>query len=329
MIDLHLHLDGSLPPALLPKLAEIEGICLPSKEERELIPFLTVGRNCRSLNEYLEKFTLPVSCMQSVSSLFEAGKGLAEELDKEGILYAEIRFAPQLHTQKGLSQQQAVQAVLSGLKQAEKAGKIRTNVILCCMRGADNMQENLETVHTAAEFLGKGVCAADLAGAEGLFPTRDFSDVFALARKLSIPFTIHAGEAAGAESIKEALSFGAARIGHGTRCLEDAELMKELKEKQIVLEQCVTSNYQTKAVSEDEVHPILSLLRQGIAVTVNTDNMTVSGTSIAEEFSRLYDMGMTKEEEKQLLCNSVFGAFLPEKEKKKLYQRMKEHLDKK
>lgn len=326
MIDLHLHLDGSLPPALLPKLAEIEGICLPAKEKRELIPFLTVSRTCSSLNEYLEKFTLPVSCMQSFSSLFEAGKGLVRELMREGLLYAEIRFAPQLHMQKGLTQHQAVEAVLAGIKQAEQEGEIKTGLILCCMRGADNHQENIETVYTAAEFFGRGVCAVDLAGAEGVFPTCDFSEVFALARRFSLPFTIHAGEAAGAESIWAALSFGADRIGHGVRCLEDAELVNELREKQIILEQCITSNYQTKAVSEGKGHPILTLLRQGLAVTANTDNMTVSGVKIADEFSRLKEMGMTKEEEKQLLRNSVKGAFLSDEEKDRLLHQIEEKM---
>ena len=134
MIDLHLHLDGSLPPALLIKLAEKEGVVLPGRTEEELIPFLTAPRDCQNLNEYLEKFSLPVSCMQSAATLTEAARGLAHELAVQGFIYAEIRFAPQLHQQKGLTPKQVIAAVLQGLWQAEReVPLLKTNLILCCV----------------------------------------------------------------------------------------------------------------------------------------------------------------------------------------------------
>lgn len=319
MIDLHLHLDGSLPPSLLLHLAQAEGVVLPGRTERELIPYLTAPKNCTSLNEYLEKFSLPVSCMQSPQTLKESARGLALALARQHIIYAEIRFAPQLHQQKHLTQKQVIEAVHQGLTLAQKeAPSLKTNLILCCMRGEDNQEANRETVRLAAEFLENGVCAVDLAGAEALYPTEHFSDLFQYAKSLSIPFTIHAGEAAGPESIKAALSFGAKRLGHGVRVIEDPLLCEEILQKQIPLELCMTSNLQTKALPEKTRYPLLTLLRQGVRVTVNTDNMTVSGTTIEHEFSALRAMGMTAQEEKQLLFHAAEAAFLPETEQDNL-----------
>lgn len=319
MIDLHLHLDGSLPPSLLLQLAKEEGVVLPGRTEEELIPYLTAPRNCASLNEYLEKFSLPVSCMQSPQTLRESAKGLALELARQHILYAEIRFAPQLHRQKNLTQKQVVEAVRQGLILAgEEAPSLKTNLILCCMRGDDNQEANRETLRLAAEFLDNGVCAVDLAGAEALYPTENFSDLFQLAKTLNIPFTIHAGEAAGPESIKAAISFGAKRLGHGVRAVEDPLLLEEIIQKHIPLELCITSNLQTKALPENTRYPLLDFLRQGVPVTVNTDNMTVSGTTLEKEFSFLRAMGMTKQEEKRLLSNAAEAAFLPEAQRNNL-----------
>ena len=333
MIDLHLHFDGSLLPRTILELAGEQRLPLPADEPDELKLFLTAPEDCGSLNEYLEKFSLPVSCMQSAATLTEAARGLAHELAVQGLIYAEIRFAPQLHQQKGLTQKQVIAAVLQGLWQAKReVPLLKTNLILCCMRGTDNEKANEETVRLAAEFL-KGdnsnasgtldtchakVRTVDLAGAEALFPTRDFSALFALARKLDVPFTIHAGEAAGAESIEAALSFGARRLGHGVRVIESPKLLDEIIERQIPLELCMTSNRQTKALPESMNYPLLYLLRKGALVTVNTDNMTVSGTTIAHEFAALRAMGMTAQEEKQLFANGIKAAFLPETEKEKL-----------
>ncbi|MDO5416368.1 MAG: adenosine deaminase [Lachnospiraceae bacterium] len=326
MIDLHLHLDGSLSPKLLMKLASLEGVSLPAKEEKELLPYLSAPEDCASLNEYLEKFDLPVSCIQSEESLAEAGRGLTEELAAEGLLYAEIRFAPQLHLQKGLSQEQVIQAVIRGLQKGREENGLKTGLILCCMRGSQNKKENLETVRLAGDYLNKGVCGLDLAGAEALFPTGQFADLFSLAKRRGIPFTIHAGEASGPQSVWKALEFGAARIGHGVRSVEDPELLKALRERRTTLEICVTSNYQTKAVPAGK-SPALALLRQGIAVTANTDNRTVSGTTLAREFARLRDMGMTREEERTLLQNAVHAAFLGPEEKEALWKKVCRRLE--
>ena len=319
MIDLHLHFDGSLLPRTVLELAKEQGIALPSEEPDELKLFLAAPADCGSLNEYLEKFDLPLLVLQTREAIRKGMYTLASSLKEQGMLYAEIRFAPQLHTKKGLTQEQVVKAALQGLQEAVAGSFFKAKLILCCMRGADNREENLLTVRTAAAFLGRGVAALDLAGAEALYPTADYGEVFALAKELSVPFTIHAGEADGPESIRAALRMGASRIGHGVRAGEDPELLEELKERQIPLEMCPSSNVQTKAVPSLSEHPVLSYLRRGLLVTVNTDNMTVSDTTIEREFRLLKEeLGMTPKERRQLLLNAADAAFLTAEERWRL-----------
>lgn len=319
MIDLHLHFDGSLLPRTVLELAGEQGILLPATEPDEMKLFLTAPEECGSLNEYLEKFDLPLQVLQTREALRKAMYILVSSLREQGMLYAEIRFAPQLHTKKGLTQEQVVKAALQGMQEALIGSFFKCKLILCCMRGADNHEENLLTVRTAASFLGRGVAAVDLAGAEALYPTADFADVFGLARELHVPFTIHAGEADGPESIEAALAFGASRIGHGVRAAEDLKLLARLLEEQIPLEMCPSSNVQTKAVAALSEHPVLDFLRQGLKVTVNTDNMTVSDTTIEKEFGLLArELGMTAAERKALLLNAADAAFLTPEERWRL-----------
>ena len=230
LVDLHLHLDGSLSVDSVKELMQIQGIknCY---SDSELLEKLQVSDGCRDLNEYLEKFDFPITLLQTKEALETASYNLLEELKAQGLIYAEIRFAPQFHTSKGLSQEQVVKAVIDGMRKSE----LNANLILCCMRGENNHDENIETVSVAKKFLKKGVAAIDLAGAEGLFPTSDYKDVFELASELGIPFTIHAGEAAGFTSVEAAVEYGAVRIGHGVRSVESEDLLKKLSDKGIAL----------------------------------------------------------------------------------------------
>lgn len=327
MIDLHLHFDGSLPVETVLKLARKQEIKLPADNEEELAPYLQAPSDCRDLNDYLSRFELPLKVLQTREALAEAMEDVVEVLYEEGLLYAEIRFAPQFHTEKGLSQRQVVDAVLEGmdqgLKKHENSG-LETRLILCCMRGADNEEANFETIEIGSEMIGRSrVAAVDLAGAEGIYFTGDFAPLFALAKEKEIPYTIHAGEADGPESVKAAIRMGTRRIGHGVRAIEDAKTVEEVREKGITLECCLTSNIQTRAFLSPEEHPLLTLLRSGVKVTVNTDNKTVSNTTIDREFRILKECGMTEEERQQMLLNSVRAAFLSSEEKEKLARRMK------
>lgn len=287
-VDLHLHLDGSLRPVSVLEMGREQGVALPADTAEELKSWLRVSEDCSSLNEYLEKFELPLKVLQVPSAIERAVFELIEDLAAQGLIYAEIRFAPQLSVQKGMSQREVTEAAVAGMKRGLEAyPSIRARLILCCMRGSDNDKWNYQTLETASEYLGKGVCAVDLAGAEALYRTEHYEDLFAEARNRKLPFTIHAGEADGAESVRKALEYGAHRIGHGVRVIEDAELLDTVIKKGITLEVCPTSNLHTRLITDPTDHPIRRLFDAGARVTVNTDNMTVSDTTLEKEYAFL------------------------------------------
>ncbi len=304
-IDLHLHLDGSLTPAYVIRQAKKQGMELPVWDEKELVKYMTAPVDCKDLNEYLEKFDLPCSVMQTEDAITDAVRDVCGQMETQGLKYVEIRFAPQLHTKKGLTQRLVTEAAIKGLPDG---GALEAKLILCCMRMEDNEKENMETIRMAKEYLGKGVAAADLAGAEALYPTASFEAVFRKAKESGVPFTIHAGEADGPESIWMALKFGARRIGHGVRCLEDEKLVEYLREHRIPLEVCPTSNFQTKAVKGE--YPLKKMLEKGLCVTLNTDNTTVSGTSLEKEFNLAVNkLGLTEKEVEILKENAEKARF--------------------
>lgn len=284
MIELHLHLDGSLRPETVWELAKEQKIDLMAKTVEDVRHKMEVPENCKTLEEYLERFEMPLMVLQKADALERAAFELTEDLTELGVTYAEIRFAPQLSLNGGLTQEEVTEAVICGVKRGMRQyPQIRVGLILCCMRGNTNQELNIKTVETAKKYLGEVVCAVDIAGAESLFPTELFAPVFAKVREYGIPMTIHAGEAAGPDSIRTALSYGARRIGHGVAAIEDPKLMQILAEEGITLEICVTSNYQTKVVPSIEAHPLKRLFDAGIHVTVNSDNMTCSKTNIQKE----------------------------------------------
>lgn len=297
-IELHLHLDGSLRPETVWELAKEQKLDFPLHSLEEVRRQMRVPENCQTLEEYLTRFDLPLLVLQQAGALERVTFELVEDLAKEGISYAEIRFAPQLSVQGGLTQDEVVEAAVRGAKRGMQAyPAIRVGLILCCMRGDNNEELNLQTVETARTYLGDVVCAVDIAGAESLYPTESFRKVFEKVNAYGLPMTIHAGEAAGPDSIRTALSFGTKRIGHGVSAIQDPALMQELIEKKITLEVCVTSNYHTKVVPSIAEHPIRKLFDAGVRVTVNSDNMTASGTNLAKETKILKDVfGFTEEE---------------------------------
>ena len=326
LIDLHVHLDGSVSIPMAKRLALINGIELNESEE-DLKERLQVSKDCRDLNEYLEKFEFPLTLLQKAEAITECVRMLIAGQDSQGIMYSEIRFAPQLHTRKGLSQQEIVEAACEGLDESRKYWKSYSchNLILCCMRSDDNKDPNMETVRLAALYAerGRGVVAADLAGAEGLYATDTFADVFRDAVQRGVPFTIHAGEAAGAESVECALNFQAVRIGHGVRSTENPLIMQELADRETALELCPTSNLNTKIYETIENYPIQQLMNKGIKVTVNTDNMMVSNTTEARELALVADtFNMEKKDVKQLIMNGVEAAFTTEGIKNRLRARV-------
>lgn len=294
MIDLHLHLDGSLRPETVRELLVDEGIELSLEEVSGM---LTVSKDCKNLNDYLRTFEYPVKVLQKASNIERVVKELGMDLHAEGLTYAEVRFAPLLSTKAGLTIDEVVEAAIRGATKAmDECRGFRMGLILCCMRG-DNHEANLDTVRAAGKYLGDVVCALDLAGAEALYDTELFEEEFRLARELGIPFTIHAGEAAGPESIWKALEMGAKRIGHGIRCIEDDALVEYLIRHEIPLEICPTSNMQTRVFGDMDEYPLKELFLMGVHTTLNTDNRTVSDTDLKSEreFAKKY-CRMTDEE---------------------------------
>lgn len=305
-VELHLHLDGSIRPQTASELLNIN----IEEVEKNMI----AQAECNNLNDYLTKFDLPEKIMQTKDNLKRVAKELAEDLKKENVIYAEIRFAPMKHIKKGLSGEDVIDSILSGLKEID----IKTNLILCMMRGS-SYEENIEVINLAKKYLNKGVCAIDLAGAEALYKTYMYENLFDKANKLGIPFTIHAGEADGKDSIKSAISFGAKRIGHGIRIVEDEELIKKVIEKNILLEICPTSNIQTRCVNSYKEHPIKKLLKKGIPISINTDNRTVSNTTLTVEYEHLInELAFTVEDIINTNKMAINHAFISNDEKYKL-----------
>lgn len=322
-IDLHLHLDGSLPVNTVQKLLKEHNL---TYTDTQLTQELFVDKSCASLDQFLTKFALPNKLMQTKHDIKTIVYDLLVELKRQGLVYAEIRFAPQIHT-KTLSQKQVIEAAISGLNEFladqnakdDNAPELHAGLILCLMRYANNQKENMETVELAGQFLNHGVVGIDLAGPEGIIPNIKYKKFFDRAQELKIPYTIHAGEAAEPASIRQAIAIGAKRIGHGIRCVEDPELEQEIIDRKITLECCASSNLDTKAFNKINSYPIKDLLNMGMKVTLNSDDMTVSNTNLPKEYKLLENaINLTSNEEKTLYLNSVNAAFASQEEKNRL-----------
>lgn len=327
-IDLHLHLDGSVLPETAWELARKEGIVPEGMGFETFRREAAVLEPCKDVNECLEKFELPLRILQDGDALARVTRELVCLLASQGVIYAEIRFAPQLHTRKGMGQREAVEAVLRGRAEGMREHpEIGIGILLCAMSiGAEtlNMAENLETVRLAAEYLGKGVAALDLAGAEGIVPLRNFRPVFDLAKELGVPFTCHGGDSQDSETVRDALDFGSVRIGHGHHIFEDRTLCERAVRDGVTFEICPTSNIRCRSRENYAAHPAKALLDQGVRVTINTDNMTIFDVDLDREYTHcIEEMGFTEADIKKTLVYAAEAAFLPDEEKEKLLERVR------
>ncbi|WP_298836345.1 adenosine deaminase [Clostridium sp.] len=310
-IDLHCHLDGSVRPKTIIDIARREGISIPNYDVLNITKELTAPKECKSLDEYLKMFVIPNLIMQSKESLRRITFELLEDCAKENVKYIEVRFAPLLHVNKGLTVSEVIESVIVGIKDAEERYDIKGNVILCCMRFMSK-DKAFEVVEAGAKYIFKGVVAIDLCGAEDEGFCKKFIEPIALARKYGYRVTIHAGETGIGENVLEAVELlGAERIGHGVFIKDCIEAYNIVKDKKIILEMCLTSNIQTKAVNDICSHPIYNFYNDGIKVTVNTDNRTVSNTNMTKECEILFDeFNITFDDYKQIYLNSVNAAFV-------------------
>ncbi len=284
--DIHLHLDGSIPMEIIPKLAEKAQIVLPKEHMEKLF---TVGDHCTSLEEYLACFSHPTDLLQIEENLYLTTKTLVQNLYKEGHDLAEIRFAPQFQKKKGLAGEAIVEAVIGGMQDGLKEAPGMKAGILLCLMSFGPAKENEETVLLAKKYLGHGVIGIDRAGAENGYPIRDFAEYFKKASSLDIPYTIHAGECWDENQVQQAIDLGTKRIGHGVASIKSPKIVEQLIKKDILLEVCPISNRQTKAVPENEEYPIRRLWDMGVKICLNTDNRTVSSTNLQKEIDLVQD----------------------------------------
>ena len=317
-IELHCHLDGSLRIETVRELGVAIGLPLPSPLESALV----ATEICLDLADYIRRIDLALEVMQHREHLERIARELVEDFSADGIVYGEVRFAPQLHTRRGLSIQEVVDAVHEGLRQGEAKTGVRTGLILCCLRHEPEAR-SLEIARLAVANRGK-VCALDLAGDEARYAGDVHAEAFALAREAGLRRTVHAGEAAGAASIEEALEvLGAERIGHGVRIEESARVVDTVRRRAIPLEFCPLSNVQTRAVDARSPHPIGRLLQEGLRVTVSTDARTVSATSVTREFERLaLNLGWGLDEFWKCQRNAADAAFVSPEFRAELHARL-------
>ncbi len=324
---LHDHLDGGLRPATVVDLAEAAGYQqLPSNDPVTLARWFAESAYSGSLERYLETFQHTVGVTQSVDSLERVARECVEDLAADGVVYAEVRFAPELHCEAGLGLREVIDAVLAGFAAGEAVAAssgqgIVVRGLLTAMRTATHSRQIAEL---AVEYRDRGVVGFDIAGAEAGFPPTRHLDAFEYLRRENAHFTIHAGEAFGLPSIWEAIQWcGADRLGHGVRIVDDIEvdsvggvslgrLAAYVRDRRIPLEMCPTSNVQTGAAASIESHPIGLLRRLGFRVTVNTDNRLMSGTSMSREFTLLsHAFGYGLDDMQWFTVNAMKSAFIP------------------
>ncbi|MFO0676928.1 MAG: adenosine deaminase [Polyangiaceae bacterium] len=310
--DLHVHLDGSLRLKTILELADRHRVELPARDEDGLRKAMNLGENCGSLVEYLKAFDVTLKVMQTEEALTRIAYELAEDAASENVRYMEVRYAPMLHTRRGLKLTSVVEAVLAGLRAAQEKFGIESNVILCGIRNV-SPESSLEMAELAVAYKNRGVVGFDLAGAEYDHPAKHHRASFQLVRDNNINVTIHAGEAYGPESIAQAIHVcGAHRIGHGCRLRENGDLLHYVNDHRIALECCPSSNVQTGAIRDLASHPLKLYFNLGLRVTVNTDNRLVTDTTVSKELWLAHnELGLTLRDLKQIILNGFKSAFLP------------------
>lgn len=322
-IDLHCHLDGSLRTETVLDIIIKDKLKL-TQNFKNVKENLIAPVRCNSLNDYLKYFKLPIAVMQTKENLERVSFELMEDAAKENVKYIEIRFAPQQHKKKGLTTKEIIQSVISGMRRAEKIYDIKGNYILSCMRHLSD-KEAMDIIEEGRQFIGKGVVAVDLCGEEVAGFCHKFINPIKKAREYGYKITIHAGETGIGENVADAIELlGADRIGHGVFITNSKKAYNLVKEKNIPLEMCPTSNVQTKAVKNYKEHPIYDFYNDEIMITLNTDNRTVSNTTITKEWAQIKKhFKQQKRTYMKIYLNSVKAAFISEDEKQKLIKYLK------
>lgn len=317
-VELHLHLDCSLSYEVVQKLS-------PGVTQEEYLDSFVAPGKCTDLRDYIRRAIKGFELMQTVEQLELVTLDLMEQLKKDGVIYAEIRFAPLLHIAGGLSADQVVEVVDNAVKKGILETGVEARIILCTLRNYSE-EQSMETVRLVEKYKGSRVVGFDIAGDEAGFPINAHIPAFQYARAKGIHCTAHAGEALGAASVWETLEhFCPSRIGHGVRSAEDDQLLENLKLKDIHLEVCPTSNVQTNVFDKIQDHSLPKIYEKGVSMSINTDARTISPVTLSSEYQLLEkEFGWSVEQLLQCNLEAIRHSFADDHTKQKIAKRLEE-----
>jgi adenosine deaminase len=324
--ELHTHLDSSLRPETMIELARDVGFELPTRDPVALRRFMRVD-DAANLEDYLKRFEYTIPLLQSAEAIERVSHEMVEDAARDNVRYLEVRYCPHLSRRQGMTLDEVMQAQLRGLVRGERDFGVVARVINCSLRHYDPAI-SVEIAECSVRFRDRGVVAFDLAGGEAGRPAGTHRAAFDIAAQGLLGVTVHAGEAAGPESIADALHLcHANRIGHGTRLYQNPELQAYIRDRQILIEANITSNVQTRAVARASEHPVRGYFDAGLNVTLCTDGWLMAGVCLSDEYWRAHtELGFTRPEIDQLILNGFVGAFLPLPERLELLVRARDEL---
>ncbi|KAF1174562.1 adenosine deaminase [Streptococcus agalactiae] len=324
--EFHCHLDGSLSLPAIRKLANMADIILPSSD-KELRKYVIAPAQTESLVDYLKTFEFIRPLLQTKEALRFAAYDVARQAALENVIYIEIRFAPELSMDKGLTASDTVLAVLEGLADAQKEFNIVARALVCGMRQSSH-KTTKDIIKHIVDLAPKGLVGFDFAGDEFSYPTDSLVDLIQEVKRSGYPMTLHAGECGCAKHIADSLNLGIKRMGHVTALTGQRDLIKRFVEEDAVAEMCLTSNLQTKAASSIQSFPYQELYDAGGKITINTDNRTVSDTNLTKEYSLFVTYFGTKIEDFLVFNqNAVKASFTSDSEKDTLLHKLQENYD--
>jgi adenosine deaminase len=324
--ELHVHLDGSLRPETMLALAKEARVALPANDPQRLRRFMRVD-DAANLEDYLRRFDVTIALLQTPESLERVAYEMVEDAARDNVRYLEVRYCPHLSRRGGMTLDQVIEAELRGFARGERDFRVIARVINCSLRHYDPSL-SVEIAERSVAFGRRGVVAFDLAGGEAGRPPGAHKSAFDLAAKGYLGITVHAGEAAGAESVAEAVHLcHANRIGHGTRLHESRPLLEYVRDRRILVEANITSNLQTRAVARAAEHPVRQYFDAGLNVTLCTDAWLMTGVSLSDEYWLAHtELDFTRQEIDQLILNGFGSAFLPWPERMTLVEEVRDEL---
>ena len=325
--ELHVHFDGSLRPETIIDLARAEGIPVPHSDPEALRAYMLVD-DARDLEEYLQRFTITIALLQTSEAIERVAYEMVEDAAADNLRYLEVRYCPVLSTERGLTLDEVLDAQLRGFERGEREFGVVTRIINCSLRHFEP-SVSIAVAECSVAYRGRGVVGFDLAGGEAGRPAGVHREAFDIARRGYLGLTVHAGEAAGPESIAEAIfQCNANRLGHGTRLYEDPALLEYVRDRRILIETNITSNLQTHVVARAADHPVRDYLDRGLKVTLSTDSWLMSGVSLTDEYWLAHtELGFTRKEIELMIFNAFRGAFISRPERQALLKTVRAELE--